>query len=81
MNLRPRQKDKELGPTFHFKPNNFFEKVRDHIEYQNPTMSIHSNEVYSKSIVNRHTGMLLKNLKPAKPDLSRFNKLQDSTQK
>jgi hypothetical protein len=56
MNLRPREREKELDGNFKFKPSNFFEKVKDHIQFKNASNSIMTKEQYSKQIINKHTG-------------------------
>jgi hypothetical protein len=72
MNLRPRQIEKELAGNFKFKPRNYFEKFKDHIDNKNPSNTIQSTEHYSKSIINKRTGTLRKGLNPVTPILKKF---------
>jgi len=72
MNLRPREKDKEVGPpSFRFKPNNFFEKVADRLRINNANNTFRTRDGFDQSIYNLKTGEPAKNLAP----LTQFNSL------
>lgn len=69
MNLRPRQIEKEIGPgSFRFQPNNYIEKISDHIIYQNPTLICEQKNNYTQDTVNKF-GDLLRNFKPVEPNI------------
>lgn len=71
MRLRQRDKSKELGgPSFKFRPNNFFEKVNERLLYKNPNNIFSKHECFAKNIINKNNGALARNLAPIHKDLS-----------
>ena len=61
MNLRPRDREKELGRDFRYQANSFYEKVADQIINKNPCSEIMSNEIFSNK-VKAKTGDIMRNL-------------------
>jgi len=63
LKLRLRDKSKEIGPDFHFRPNMYLEKFTDKLVLKNaPFCSIKTKEIYANKIVNNR-GDLKRNIK------------------
>lgn len=77
MNLRPRDREKELAGNFHFKANNFYERVTDKIILKNSSNTFANKFRFSKAIVNKRTGTLLRGLKPAPPEIEHLKQMKD----
>jgi len=54
LQLRTRDKSKDIGPEFHFRPNMYLEKFTDKLLLKNaPYCSIKNNEIYSTKLMNK----------------------------
>ena len=54
LKLRERDKTKDIGPEFHFRPNMYFEKFTDKLVLRNaPYCSIKNKEIYASKILNK----------------------------
>lgn len=53
MNLRPRQKDKEINPAFRYQSNNYIEKIAHVINSKNAGNSYTQQEAFSREIADK----------------------------
>ena len=67
LQLRKRNRDKEIDGALHFRPANFFEKYQDKLQMRNASSTIQNKELYSDEIMGRK-GHLKKNLYPNTAD-------------